>query len=375
MPTTQKGFTLIELLVVIAIICILSVVGITVFTGVSKGARDAKRRGDIDAVAKAYEAKASGGRYVVIGDTDFSTGKKPTDPRTVDYFNWLDSNGAGFKVCASLDSNPSNVCNTPATNCYCKVSSQGILNPSSSPDPSSTQYLSGLGGSTSQECDPNGTLLSGLVGYWKMDETASPFLDYSGNSNPGTWVGGVGTAPGVKVSPYDFKNAGSFDGSSGYMNAGTDTEFNNLTAASWAMWVSSGVYNSVADQDFFNGGYWSSPYGPMFYVPNTGNSFVLSLRFTDGSVFAVIYPSFTQGQWYHIVVTYDGDKIREFIDGSYYGAITPGTKTISHSFVNLGGGTAGRYWGGFIDDVRIYNRALSGPEISNLYNGGDGCIY
>lgn len=51
----QKGFTLIELLVVISIIAILSVVGITVFTGVQKGVRDAGRKEDIHAIQLAIE--------------------------------------------------------------------------------------------------------------------------------------------------------------------------------------------------------------------------------------------------------------------------------------------------------------------------------
>ena len=51
----KSGFTLIELLVVISIIAVLSVIGMVVFSGVQKGARDAKRRGDVDAIAKALE--------------------------------------------------------------------------------------------------------------------------------------------------------------------------------------------------------------------------------------------------------------------------------------------------------------------------------
>ncbi len=56
---SKSGFTLVELLVVITIIAILSVIGVTVFTGIQKNARDTKRKGDVNAISKALEAKYS----------------------------------------------------------------------------------------------------------------------------------------------------------------------------------------------------------------------------------------------------------------------------------------------------------------------------
>ena len=56
MKKYSQGFTIVELLVVVAIIAVLSVIGITIFTGVQKGARDSTRRADVNAIAKAMEA-------------------------------------------------------------------------------------------------------------------------------------------------------------------------------------------------------------------------------------------------------------------------------------------------------------------------------
>lgn len=75
-----RGFTLVELLVVIAIIAILAVVGITVFSGVQKSARDARRRADIDAIVNALEVYRTSGGYIPLQPTQFANNKVPYDP-------------------------------------------------------------------------------------------------------------------------------------------------------------------------------------------------------------------------------------------------------------------------------------------------------
>jgi prepilin-type N-terminal cleavage/methylation domain-containing protein len=74
-----KGFTLIELLVAISIIAILSVIGVTLYSGAQKKARDAKRLTEVDAIAAAMETNYSGA-YTQILNTMFATGVVPTDP-------------------------------------------------------------------------------------------------------------------------------------------------------------------------------------------------------------------------------------------------------------------------------------------------------
>lgn len=109
-----SGFTLVELLVVITIIAILSVVGITVFTGVQKKAQDAKLKGDVAAFATAYELKynQATGRYPSSLDTSSFVGGIPLQPDGSEYEGCSAGSGScdllggdtdkPFRICAKL---------------------------------------------------------------------------------------------------------------------------------------------------------------------------------------------------------------------------------------------------------------------------------
>lgn len=79
-----RGVTLIELLVVISIIAILAVIGATIFSGVQSRARDAKRRSDVAAIAKAYEAQKTSGTttYPASSGTWFAGSVVPVETST-----------------------------------------------------------------------------------------------------------------------------------------------------------------------------------------------------------------------------------------------------------------------------------------------------
>ncbi|MDO8429118.1 MAG: type II secretion system protein [Candidatus Daviesbacteria bacterium] len=85
------GFTLIELLVVISIIAILGTIGVTVFSGAQTTARDGRRRGDIESIAKALEIKkGSSSYYNSLTGGDFAEGNIPKGTTTYPYCVRLD---------------------------------------------------------------------------------------------------------------------------------------------------------------------------------------------------------------------------------------------------------------------------------------------
>lgn len=78
----KKGFTLVELMVVISVIAILTVIGVVIYQGQQKNARDARRKSDIKAIVNAMEAGKPPGQinYNVLKDDMFTSGKVPVDP-------------------------------------------------------------------------------------------------------------------------------------------------------------------------------------------------------------------------------------------------------------------------------------------------------
>ncbi|MDA0168656.1 Ig-like domain-containing protein [Solirubrobacter taibaiensis] len=76
------------------------------------------------------------------------------------------------------------------------------------------------------------------------------------------------------------------------------------------------------------------------------------------------------GTWTHLAMTYDGSTLRMFINGNQVGthAVT-GSATVASQPLRLGGnGVWGEFFKGTIDEVRVYNRALTAPEIQGDMN-------
>lgn len=137
----KEGFSLIELLVVITILAILAVIGMTVFGSVTRNARDAKRKADVEAIVKALENQfdPETGKYPNTLEDEFFTAKEPPKtPEGGDYDisrTGTEDNYTGFKVCAVLE-NPVN-----GSTDYCKQSSQGKFVAAEEPPPADNPLI------------------------------------------------------------------------------------------------------------------------------------------------------------------------------------------------------------------------------------------
>lgn len=204
----------------------------------------------------------------------------------------------------------------------------------------------------------NAPIIPTPVAYWKLDETSGNAIDCSGYGHNGTLNGPTWT-PNGKVG-----RALSFNGTSDYVvadNVGVNTtlgEFN--TVAFWMKW------NGGSNQMPFT---WNGWYDLWLYNGNFGIN-------TGNNMLGIPFPSETYAnQWVHVAVVFpngtpDTTNTKLFINGKEQAlTIQSGTATsrtaTSRIFISMGW-TSGYRFGGTIDDVLIFNRALTAEEVAEL---------
>ncbi|MFH0731272.1 MAG: LamG domain-containing protein [Pseudomonadota bacterium] len=72
--------------------------------------------------------------------------------------------------------------------------------------------------------------------------------------------------------------------------------------------------------------------------------------------------------WHQVTVTYDGQSRKMYLDSELIGSDVPGEHSVpTASNLTIGLAYSGQYFNGILDDIRIYNRALSVAEIQDLF--------
>ena len=207
-------------------------------------------------------------------------------------------------------------------------------------------------------------LTNGLVAYYPFTGNAKDTV--------GTNDGTVFNATLANDRFGNLNQAYFFNGTNAYIQC-SDSHFpagnNPRTVSLWILFASFGVPSAV-NQVFVS--YGSSPAYDMFYgilLAWFALNNPIAVGQGDGG-FSPYWPGTQLNKWYQVAFSHDGSHTKLYIDGILQGAITRTYSTTLNGSFYIGNDLFGYppTFNGMIDDVRVYNRALSDQEISQLYD-------
>ncbi len=404
--SSRSAFTLIELLVVIAIIAILAVVVVLTLNPAEllRQSRDANRVSDMATLNSAinlYATDQSAAPTFSLGTatTSYLSVYDPSATstagdqcqgigmpnaawsyhcaasstyRTATSTGWIPINLSSISSGSPLSNLPVDPVNQTSSNLYYAYATNGSQYEVSAFMESQKYAKQGVGGSDPALIEAGSGVSTladvgrGLVGYWPLNEgSGSTAVDLSGNGNTGTWNGASAYAPG-KVGTYAAQTSGGTNYIRTNPLANFSTGSGDFSVALW-FYNTSSSYVSGGELGLFSDDIY--PTNGFRFGFNTAG--YLALRSSeDGGTMNFGYPGpFSVNTWYQAVAVYSSSTQTGYLylNGSLVASgsgrvVTP----TGNSYIGMMGGYPS--WVGYLDDVRVYNRALSAAEIQELYN-------
>lgn len=393
----SQSFTLIEMLITVAIIAVLMTVVVLAInpTEITKKARDTQRLTDMANLEMLLQLARSEGMlntsycdgtkiYASLpSETPLSNNNLPAgiswaqvsedNIRKPDGTGWIPLNfkSLDYLQTSVLPVDPKNsLDNSLYYTFYCNPEREYIL--TAYPE---SQTFGPKGGKDSKTIgdggpDPyvyevgNNLFISPLkpVGSWSFDEgTGTIANDSSGNDNNGTLYGGPTWTDG------QINKAINFDGSDDYVDCGNNASLSFITTSgtyTFECWIYSSDITGVNRPSLIV----KSSSGSNRNVLGFANN-MIAIGYYDGSSWHGASGLFTLNQWIHAVGINEGGNLKLYLNGKLqtgtgtpYGCSNPALLIGWSGYSDLG-----NYWKGLIDEVRIYNRALSAEEIKRHY--------
>jgi hypothetical protein len=216
--------------------------------------------------------------------------------------------------------------------------------------------------SGSAQLPPGAPGLAG-VGYWPFDENAGTVATDVVAGNDSTLINGPIWTAGESGA------ALAFNGASQYVDI-EETIVDTTASYSASAWVRldniSGAFQTVVSQD--------AARNSAFFLQYSGADRKFAMSFAGLRAVAPIVP--VAGQWYHLIGVRDAaaGQLRLYINGQLGRQVDACTGEASTGPLVIGrgrfGGNSVDYWGGMIDQVHVYDRALTAAEARTLYDSG-----
>jgi len=198
-------------------------------------------------------------------------------------------------------------------------------------------------------------LNDGLVAYYPFDGNTN---DFSGYENHGTENGGVSYSTGI------HGQAIKLDGVNNYITIADSVSISPTKAITLSAWVK---------PDFISDSLGFRIISKCLSVNDCGkNSYILGFYYMQvlNTPFYISARA-RVSEWSHIVGTFDGNYMKLYKNGNLIDSqYVSGNIFDSSAPLTIGAnGHFSENYAGFIDDARIYNRALSEEEVKELYEG------
>jgi len=207
-----------------------------------------------------------------------------------------------------------------------------------------------------------------LVGLWHFDTDANDSTAYH---NDGMLIGDAHLNTGY------FGNAVSFDGTNGYVKI-ADAPSLNITQGTWEAWIKFDVLPSVAKHPMNPlakaNQYWI--HGSFKDMDSLTTDAIVVKICVDGKRYCAKTGSdfIDVDVWYHVAGTYDGQTLNLYVNGALVDSNEDPSGNIDFKSYIMAVGTWSTltdYFQGAIDEVRIWDRALTDAEIAYNYSLGN----
>lgn len=217
------------------------------------------------------------------------------------------------------------------------------------------------------------TLGADAVGVWNFDEgEGTTAKDISGYGNNGTIHDADPTSdtPHNVVGSGEGKYALNFDGLNDYVEINNSDSLNPSSQITFEVWINQKIQVNTDKKkgDFL----FCKDRHYIKIVRSDGKDVIKAeLKGVRGKIISLTH--IIKNTWHHIVVTYDGSSMKLYLDGNLDtskdadGSIEPNSKSVILGASNNKGELP---FNGFVDEVRIYSKALTAAQIQEHYLAG-----